>query len=458
MEDYMALHILDSVIYGKDFASPGIRKIFEEESIVQDWIDFEVALAEVQSELGFIPKEVAREIKAKGNLKHVKPERVAEIYSQTMLSSVSMIRAFKEVCENGAGEYIHYGATSQDLFDTTLAYRLKKTMDIFQQDLKEIQSSLNHLADKYRYTVMPGITHGQQALPITFGYNTAIWSDMVRKHIDRFQEARERILVGTVSGAVGNFSSFHFLFGEKCLEMQKRVLDRFGLKAPIIDIQPQIERLSEFLQLLALMSVSFEKIADELFLFQRNEFAQTEEPFDTERQISSSTMPQKRNPNRCEMIRALAKKIRSNSNGFSEIYMRELRDHSPFYLEDFVIPETILLASTMLNQAKFIFKGLVVKPENMERNLKLSGGLIMTETIMLALSQKTGKKETGFSMVHACAMEAFEKGIPFDKFIETSPEFQKYFTKTEIQELLEPKNYLGLTDRLIDDVIGKNGK
>ena len=451
----MALHILDSEIYGKDFGSPEIRKLFEEESIVQDWIDFEVALAEVQAELGFIPREAAREIKDKGSLKHIKLERVAEIYSQTMLSSVAMIRAFKEVCANGAGEYLHYGATTQDIFDTSLGYRLKKTMDILRQDLKDIQSSLNHLADKYRHTVMAGITHGQQALPITFGFNAAIWSDMVGKHLDRFQEARERILVGTVSGAVGNFSSFYFLFGEKCYEMQRRVLERFGLKAPKISIQPQIERLSEFLQLLALMSVSFEKIADELFLFQRNEFAQTEEPFDTERQISSSTMPQKRNPNRCEMIKALAKKIRSNSNGFSEIYMRELRDHSPFYLEDLVIPETILLASTMLKQAKFIFKGLIVKPENMERNLKISQGLIMTEAIMLALSQKTGKKETGFSMVHASAMEAFEKGIPFDKFIENSPEFQKYFTKAEIQEILNPQNYLGLTDRLINDVIGE---
>jgi adenylosuccinate lyase len=450
----MALHILDSEIYGKDFGSPEIRRLFEEESIVQDWIDFEVALAEVQAEMGLIPAEAAREIKAKGSLKHIKLERVAEIYAQTMLSSVAMIRAFKEVCANGAGEYLHYGATTQDIFDTALGYRLRKTMDIFQQDLKDIKSSLNRLADKYRHTLMAGITHGQQALPITFGYNAAIWADMVGKHGDRFQEARERILVGTVSGAVGNFSSFYFLFGDKCYEMQEKVLEKFGLKAPRISIQPQIERLSEFLQLLALMSVSFEKIADELFLFQRNEFAQTEEPFDTARQISSSTMPQKRNPNRCEMIKALAKKIRSNSNGFSEIYMRELRDHSPFYLEDLVIPETILLASTMLRQAKFVFDGLVVKPENMERNLKIGQGLIMTEAIMLALSKKTGKKETGLSLVHKSAMEAFEKGIPFDKFIENSPDFQKYFTGAEIRAILDPKKYLGLTDRLIDDVIG----
>jgi adenylosuccinate lyase len=451
----MALHIIDSEIYGQDFASPEIRKIFEEKSVIQDWIDFEVALAEVQADLGFIPAEAAKEIKAKGNLVHIKLERIAEIYHQTMLASVALIRAFQEVCTKGAGEYIHYGATTQDLFDTTLAFRLKKVMNIFEQDLLDIQSHLNHMAHVHRNTVMPGITHGQHALPITFGFNAAIWSDMVGKHIDRFQEARKRILVGTVSGAVGNFSSFYFLFGEKCYEMQERVLQRFGLEVPKISIQPQVERWTEFLQLLSLMSVTFEKIADEIFLFQRNEFAQLEEPFDTEKQISSSTMPQKRNPNRCEFIKALAKKIRSNTHGFSEIYMRELRDHSPFYLEDLVIPETTLLASTMLHQAKFVLQGLAVKKENMKRNLGISQGWIMAEPLMLALSKKTGKKETGYAIVRKAAMKSLEKGIPFEESIEGLPEIHKYFTPEEIRGLLEPQNYLGLTDRLINDVVGK---
>jgi len=261
--------------------------------------------------------------------------------------------------------------------------------------------------------------------------------------------------VGTVAGAVGNFASFHFLMGEKSYEMQQKVLERFGLHAPRINIQPQIERLTEFLQLMALMGVTFEKIADEIFLFQRNEFSQVEEPFDTEKQISSSTMPQKRNPNRCEMIRALAKKIRSNCAGFSEIYMREYRDHSPFYMEDFVIPETVILTATMLNQAKFVLKGLTVKKENMRRNLDITQGLLMTETLMLALAQKTGKKETGFALVHRAAMEAFEKRQPFGEYIENFPEILKYFTRAEIHELLKPENYLGLNDALIDQVIGK---
>lgn len=451
----MTIHIMDSVIYGNDFGSPEVKKIFEEESIVESWIQFEVALAVAQAELGMIPKEAAEEIKSKGSLKYIKVERVAEIYSKTMLSSVSLIRAFKEVCENGAGEYIHFGATTQDVFDSMLAFRLKKVMDIFERDLCSIRDSLNRLAHRYRHTIMAGRTHGQQALPITFGFKAACWSDTISKHIERFQEARKRILVGTVSGAVGNYSSFYLLAGdeEKCKELEKQVLESFGLNVPTITIQPQLERLAEFMNLLSMLTVSFGKIADEIFLLQRNEFAELEEPFDTASQISSSTMPQKRNPNRCELIRALSIKIRSNAFAFSNIAMQQERDHAPFYLEDLIIPETCILVSTMLEMAKFVLDKLIVKGKNMAKNLELTGGSIMTEAVMLALAKKTGRKETGFQIVHNVAMEAFEKGINFEDQMNNYPEVNKYFTKEEIKTVLDPETYLGLNDLLIEGVI-----
>jgi len=449
----MVVHVIDFEIYKADFGSNMVRKIFEEKSIIEDWLLFEVTLAEVQAELGIIPEWAAEEIKKKGTLEYVKIDRIAEIYHQTMLSSVALIRAFNEVCEKGAGEYIHYGATTQDMFDTTLALRIKRVMDVFEKDLITIRDQLNKLANDHRNTVMAGRTHGQQALPITFGFKAAIWSDMISKYIDRFKEARKRILVGTVSGAVGNFASFYTIAGEKCLEMEKKVLERLGLYQPKISIQPQNERLVEFLNLLSLLSVTFEKIADEIFLFQRNEFSELEEPFDTEKQISSSTMPHKRNPNRCELIKASAKKIRANASAFAEIYMREERDLTTFYLEDLIIPESCILTSTILENAKFIFPNLVVKKEEMKKNLKITHGLIMTETLMLALSKRTGKKQTAHAIVHRAAMEAFEKGIPFDEFVMQYPGISEHFTEEELRNLLKPENYLGLNDLLIDKVI-----
>ncbi len=451
----MALHIFDSVIYGNDFGNKEIKEIFSEESIVQDWIDFEVVLAQAQGERGVIPKEAAAEIKAKGSTKYVTVKRVGEIYSQTMLSSVAMIRAFKEVCDKGYGEYIHYGATSQDIFDTTLAYRIKKTMAYFEKTLKEIQQILNQMAKTHCNTIMAGITHGQHALPVTFGFTAAIWSEMIDGHIQRIQEARKRILVGTVSGAVGNYASFERVGIKDCLEMEKQVLDYFGLIQPDISIQPRIERLAEFLQIQALISNSIQKIADELFLNQRNEFSKSEEPFDTAKQISSSTMPQKRNPNRCEMIKALSKKIRSNSNAFSEIQMRDYRDHSPFYLEDLVIPETCILTSTILEQAKYVLKGLNINKDILKKNMDITGGQLMAENIMLTLSAKTGKKETGMQVVHDLSMESFEKGIPFDQYVREQPEIHEYLSNEEIDEVLKSENYLGLCSVLIDKIVDK---
>lgn len=452
----MALHVFDSVIYGNDFGSETVKNIFSEESIVQDWIDFEVVLAQVQGDMGVIPKEAAAEIRDKGSINYVTIKRVGEIYSQTMLSSVAMIRAFKEACDKEYGEYIHYGATTQDCFDTTLACRMKKTLAYFEQTLKDIRQILNQMARQYRSAVMAGVTHGQHALPVTFGFTAAIWSEMVDGHIQRIREAKKRILVGSVSGAVGNFASFAKIGVKDCLEMERRVLEHFGLHQPDISIQPRIERLAEFLQIQALISNSFQKIADELFLNQRNEFSITEEPFDTAKQISSSTMPQKRNPNRCEMIKALSKKIRSNSNAFSEIQMRDYRDHSPFYLEDLVIPETCILTSAVLEQAKYILKGLKVNKGNLRKNLEITNGQILSENMMLTLSTKTGKKETGMMIVHKASMESFEKGIPFDQYIRNQPEVHRYLSRDEIDDVLKPENYLGLCDVLIDRILEKN--
>jgi 3-carboxy-cis,cis-muconate cycloisomerase len=153
------------------------------------------------------------------------------------------------------------------------------------------------------------------------------------------------------------------------------------------------------------------------------------------------------------MIKALAKKVRSNCAGFSEIYMRELRDHSPFYLQDLVIPETTLLADTILEQAKFVLGGLKVKPENMLKNLRISGGSLLTEALMLALARETGKKETGFHLVHKAAMESYEKGEDFTEYAAKLKDIRQYFDEDRIRGILDPANYLGLNDRLIDQVI-----
>ena len=449
----MAIHVMDQNIFKGDYNASEIRKIFEEKAIVESWLMFEGTLAEVQGELGIIPVEVADEIKNKATLKYVKFERIAEFHAKVKLASVATIRALAEACEKNTGEYVHYGSCSPELFENTLSYRIGKVLDIFEKDLYAIQSLLFQLAEKYKHTLMVDRSHGQQGNPTTFGLVAGIWADAISKHIERFQESRKRVLVGSLKGAFGNHASYYAIAGEKCLEMEKRVLERLGLYPNKISVRRHMERFAEFLNLLSLLSITFEKICDDIFFQQRNEVGELEEPFDSENQIGSSTLPHKRNPVFSEAVIAWSKKIRSNASAFSETHMRDSHDIIGFAMEDLIIPETCILAGSMLNSMKHILGNLKVKKEAMLKNLNLSNGLIMAEALMIALSKKTRKKQAAHHIFHKIAMESFEKGIPFNQCILENKDICAHLSKEEIQKLLNPDNYLGMNDKCIENII-----
>jgi adenylosuccinate lyase len=214
-----------------------------------------------------------------------------------------------------------------------------------------------------------------------------------------------------------------------------------------------MERFAEFLNLLSLLSITFEKICDDIFFQQRNEIGELEEPFDSENQIGSSTLPHKRNPVFSEAIIAWSKKIRSNASAFSETHMRDSHDIIGFAMEDIIIPETCILTGSILNSAKHILGNLKVKKDAMLKNLKLSNGLVMAEALMFALSKKTKKKQTAHHIFHKIAMESFEKCIPFNQCILENKDICIHLTKKEIQNLLNPENYLGMNDECIENII-----
>ena len=315
------MHFFDYEMYENGFGSQEMRDLWSERGILQQWVNFEVYLAQAQAELGMIPQKVADEITKKGNIDLIGTDKIAEIFGTTNLNTVALIRAYKAICDNEAGEFIHYGATSQDVLDSTLAYRIKKSLDSYRKDLVNIVATLIPIAEKHRNTLMAGITHGQHAIPVTFGFVVATWIQAFKEHIERINQAMPRICTGTVSGAAGNFASYNLLFGKKSWDMQVKVLERFGLTVPPISVQPRNERFSEYMYLCALIANTCEKIADDIVFNQRNEVMQLEEPFDTEHQICSSTMPQKRNPVLCENIKGLATLIRSNATAQGEIFL-----------------------------------------------------------------------------------------------------------------------------------------
>ena len=449
----MAIQLMDSVIFGRNFGNDEVKAIFDEKGVIESWLLFERTLAKVQAELGIIPKKSAEEINRKANLNYVSLEKIGEYFHETALASVALIKALKDTCSADTGEYIHYGPTTQDLYDTSLAIRLKIFMQLLIRDLEHVRDLLLTLCAKHKNTLMIGRTHGRQAIPITFGFKMAIQVETFNTHLKRAREIYPRIAIGSLSGAVGTYSSFKAISEVNPLELERRVFDELGLEAPIISCQPSIERFCEFLNFLSLISVSVEKLAQDFFTLQRDEIAEIKESPGSGEEISSSTMPHKQNPKGLEFILGISKLIRSYSHALMETSMKDERDRSPFWVEDIAIPEACVLTSTILGTLKNILENLEVFPEVMEKNVHLTQGLIMAEHIMVALSKKTSKKESAHKLVTESAKEAVRKKLSFEKVLVDNEQIRKYLSPQEIKEALDPSKYLGLIEELIERVL-----
>lgn len=451
----MAFFTMETEIFKDIYGSREMRAIFEEENYLQSMLNFEVALAKAQSGLGMIPASAAEEIARKGTTRNVSLQRVAEINRQIQLYTVAVVRAFAEVCDDGAGEYIHYGATSQDLIETALVSRVKDAMDVLEKKLSRLLQVMLELAKQHKDTVIAARTHGQQALPTTFGFLMAGYADMVYQNLEKLRESRKRVLVGSCSGAVGAGQSFKAVAGDAALQLEEQVMQILGLGAPVICPQPNNARWTELLNLLACIGQTFEKIGEDLYTMQRTELNEIAEPFDTANQICSSTMPQKRNPIYAEMMPPFAKKLMSNAHAMMSTHHRDARHFTPLYMFDLLIPESFVLTDTLLEAALFIFSGISVNSEGMKKNLHISGGLITSEALLFALARKTGKKQTSMEIVHRLAMHSFENDIPFSQACATDEEVAKYFSMEEVEDILRPENYTGFSAPIVDKVIEK---
>jgi adenylosuccinate lyase len=447
----MAINLVDTVVFGLIFDDES-KAIFDENGVLESWLMFEKTLAKVQGELGIIPKDLAEEIYNKADLKNVSLKKISRYFLETGLASIALIKVLQDSCSRDAGEYIHYGATSQDLYDTGLAIRLKKFMSLLFKNLKDIRDLLLTLATKYKKTLMIGRTHGRHAIPITFGFKMAILAEVFDTHLKRAQEIYPRIIVGNLSGAVGTFASFKAISKANALEIEKRVLKELGLESPLISIQSTIERFCEFLNFLSLVSMTCEKLAQDFFTLQRQEISEIKEPPLGNKDVSSSTMPHKQNPKGLELILGISKLIRSCSHALMETSMKDERDRSPFWVEDIAIPQACIFTMTVLSTLKKILKGLEVFSKTMEKNVHMTKGLIMSENVMIEIAKKTGKKQSAHEWVSNATARAIKKKLPFEEILLDDQQIRKHFSPQEIKEILNPLRYLGMVDELVDRV------
>ncbi|NJE01450.1 adenylosuccinate lyase [Thermococcus sp. JdF3] len=439
----MAVHPIDY-----RYGSEEMRRIWDEENKLQKLLDVEAALARAHAKVGNIPEDSARVISERANTKWVKVGRVKEIEAEIHHDIMAVVKALSEVCGEH-GKYVHLGATSNDIIDTANALLIKESLAIVENDLKELRSILKNLAREHRYTVCIGRTHGQHAVPTTYGMKFAIWLDEIQRHIDRMEELKERVLVGQMSGAVGTMASF----GEKGLEIQRLVMEDLGLKPARISNQIiQRDVYAELMMVLALIASTLDKIALEIRNLQRTEILEISEPFG-KKQVGSSTMPHKRNPIRSEKVSGLARVLYSNV--FPALLNNPLwheRDLTNSSVERVILPESFVLLDEMLKSMKKVLAGLEFFPENIRRNLYMTNNLIMAEPLMLKLTERGMGRQEAHELVRQLAMKAFGENRDLIEVARENEDVRKFLSRDDF-ESLKPGNYIGMAPQIVDNVI-----
>lgn len=434
------------------YGSPEMKRIFDEENRLQRMLDVEAALAWAHSQVKNIPKEDAQKIVEKASTKYVKLSRVKEIENEIRHDVMALVKALAEEC-GSSGEYVHFGATSSDMLDTATALQLKEAVNLIEKRLNELELVLLKRAQMHKMTMMMGRSHGQHALPITFGFKSAVWTREVSRHIQRFQDCKGRLLVGKMTGAVGTQAGL----GPKALEIQDLVMKRLGIIAADISTQiVQRDRYAEFTCILALIASTLDNIASEIRELQRPEIAEAFEAFEQKMQVGSSTMPHKRNPMICERICGLAKLIRSLVlPSLENIPTWHERDLTQSSCERFIIPEECILIDYMLILMIRVLKGLQVDETRMRKNMEITQGRMMSEAVMLTLAKKGLGRQKSHELTRQISMKSHNEQRAFKEVLAENSTIKELLNADEIEKVMDPKNYLGTASQQIKQVIKK---
>lgn len=449
----MASGVFDDALIKHLWSTDELRAIFSDATRVQKWYDYEAALALEQAALGIIPEAAAREIAAKASIKHVDIEAVGAEIRRIKHPLVPALKAVEKLCRDGAGEYIHFGPTTQDVLDTGTMLQMKDAHAIFLRDIRAIGRALAKLAEAHRATPMAGRSHGVQALPITFGHKAAVWlSEMGRNH-QRLRDLEARVFVGGMVGAVGTQASY----GPRAAELEQRLMKRLGLGVADINWQPARDRFAEYVCVLAIVAQTLGKIANEIIMLEHTELGELYEPFSAGK-VGSSTMPHKRNPSTCEAVVGVSRALRYNAAFMLECMVIEHeRDGSAWRGEWKALPESCLMMGGMLAMMKYVLEGLTVDAPRMRSNLDALGGFLLSERVMFALSDKVGK-QTAHDLVYECSMHGIEHGIAFDRVLMENERVRKALTPEELREVLDPTTYVGRAPQIVDEVVARERK
>jgi len=426
------------------YTNPEMGSLWTEDNKYRKWLDVEIAVCEAWARLGKIPAPALKRIKDKAGFDVGRIEEIEKVVKHDIIAFLSSVA--EKVGEDS--RFIHLGLTSYDIVDTALSLLIRESLKLIRRRLAALRKILRREALKHKKTICMGRTHGIHAEPITFGFKILVWYEEIKRHIARIGRALEVIGVGRISGSVGTY-----------IHLDPRVevaaLKKLKLRpAPVSTQVLQRDRHAEVMSVLALVASSLEKFAVEIRHLQRSEVLELEEPF-TKGQKGSSSMPHKKNPVRCERISGLARLVRGGLQvAFENIPLWHERDISHSSAERIILPDAFTLTDFMLTESIDIIGHWKVRPAAMKRNIGATRGLIFSQRVLLALTQKSVLRDDAYPLVQKNSLRAWDEGLDFKALVLADPDIRKTLSAAEVEDCFSLKPYLEKIDYIFERVLG----
>jgi adenylosuccinate lyase len=415
---------------------------------LQRWLDIEVALAMSQAELDMIPYEAANIIQASARIENLDQTAIAKGIEMTGHSLVPLLRELQKFIGSYASQFVHHGATTQDIQDTAHSLEVKEVLDLVEMKVIEVLDHMDRLASDNRLQLTVGRTHGQPALPTTFGLKVAGWIDELTRHVVRIREARSRLIVAQLAGGVGTMASFR----GKGPALLEKFAARLGLNVPEIGWHVIRDRVSEFVFLLASVASSAARACDEIRTLCRHEFAELLEHWAAGR-VGSSTMPHKRNPENAEQVVVLARLARAQVGlSLEGMILEHERDYRGTRLEWPAVAAASHYTLAALSLTHTVITSISVRKQQMELNARKMADLECTEALSFLLGQCVGQAKA-FSLIHKLSQDALDQKMPIRDCAIANHELNLILDRKTIEQVFEPASYLGSAGELVDKVL-----
>lgn len=424
------------------------KELWSDVGTIQAWLDVEAALAKAQAKIGLIPEQHAEQIASSADAALLDLSAIKKGIQETCHPFVPVLKEFENVCGKEAAGYLHWGATTQNIFDTGAVLQLRASHKMISGFLNKSLCALAELAEKSKYYTQAGRTHGQHALPVTFGFKVAGWYAELQRIEKRLAHATEDAFIVSMGGAVGTFSAME----GKGREIQEAIAELLNLSSNPIPVRSSCDSLTHYIAVLGQLASFAEKVAQECIFLQRTEIAELEENFHHGK-VGSSTMAQKRNPQNAQNLVGLAQLMRAR---VPLAYMSMVRmnegDAAESNIIDVTLPEIAILSVSISENLANLVLGLQVYPEKMLENIRMTRGLILSESIMMVLAKEIGRSEA-HHILYEAAMASVRTQDTFSDCIRRQLQKENIKMSIDVDQMLDETRYIGEAVNCVDFVL-----